>query len=118
MKSSQHNERYQAQGKAKLMKTANHGSATGMPPLPQIPVKGAQLHQFTQQTLGHRRDENCNLDRKVLMMEKANRLGEQFTLKNKPTDGVDKMYANAASKGPINTRQRNSHSMVMRTEED
>ena len=55
------------------------------------------------------------------MMEKANRLGEQFTLKNKPTDGVDKMYANAASKGPNNaqaTRQRNSHSMVMRTEED
>ena len=52
------------------------------------------------------------------MMEKANRLGEQFTLKNKPTDGVDKMYANAISKGPNNTRSRNSYSMAMRTEDD
>ena len=57
------------------------------------------------------------------MMEKANRLGEQFTLKNKPTDGVDKMHANAASKGPNNAQgmrqpKRNSYSMAMRTEED
>ena len=57
------------------------------------------------------------------MMEKANRLGEQFTLKNKPTDGVDKMYANAASKGLNNAQamrqpKRNSYSMVMRTEEE
>ena len=43
MNSTQHNERYQAEGKAKLMKTTNHGSATGMETLPMINIKGASL---------------------------------------------------------------------------
>lgn len=36
--------------------------------------------------LGHRIDENCNLNRTALMVEKANRLGEQMT---KVRDGSD-----------------------------
>ena len=38
---------------------------------------------MTQEMLGHRVDENCNINRKALMMEKANRLGEQMTLLDK-----------------------------------
>ena len=31
--------------------------------------------------MGHRQDENCNIDRRALIMEKANRLGECRTLR-------------------------------------
>ena len=38
--------------------------------------------------LGHRQDENCNLNRKALMIEKANRLGDQMTKKAVADDGT------------------------------
>ena len=50
-------------------------------------MKGAALQQYTQQMLGHRQDENCNLNRKALMIEKANRLGDQMTKKAVADDG-------------------------------
>lgn len=49
-----------------------HGAASGN--------HGASIKLLSKKMMGKRTDENCNLNRTALMMEKANRLGENFKL--------------------------------------
>lgn len=53
--------------------------------LPKIGAASANnttaVKLLTEKMMGRRTDENCNLNRTALMMEKANRLGENFKLK-------------------------------------
>ena len=62
----------------------------GQSTLPMISMRGVTIQQLSQQILGHRQDENCNLNRKALMIEKANRLGEQMTKKREDDNKTKK----------------------------
>ena len=76
MKASR-NERYQTGDgtENKMLNTIDQSM------LPRISMRGLSIQELSKTILGHRQDENCNLNRRALMIEKANRLGEQMTVK-------------------------------------
>ena len=68
-----------------LMKSAQYETEMKLPPIRV--TNQSTIRSMADSMLGHRQDENCNLNRTALMIEKANRLGEGAKQATSPTNG-------------------------------
>ena len=67
------------------MKSAQYETEMKLPPIRV--TNQSTIRSMADSMLGHRQDENCNLNRAALMIEKANRLGEGAKQATSPTNG-------------------------------